>query len=65
MHNDYLLAPEKLEISNNMFSNYCSNIANEYDIKTDGVNKLVSNLGNKSKYVFHYKNLQLYFSSGI
>ena len=65
MLNNYLLAPEKLQISNNMFSNYCSNIANEYDIKTDCVNKLVSNLGNKSKYVFHYKNPQLYFSSGI
>ena len=65
MHNDYLLAPEKLEISNNMFSNYCSNIANEYGMKIGGVKKLVSNLGNKSEYVFHYKNLQLYFSLGI
>ena len=28
--------------------------------KIGGVNKLVSNLGNKNKYVPHYKNLQLY-----
>ena len=28
LHNDYPLALEKLEISHNMLSNYCSNIAN-------------------------------------
>ena len=51
LHNDY---PEKLEMS--------YNIANEYGIKIGGVNKLVSNLGNKSKYVPHYRNIQLYLS---
>ena len=64
MH-DYPLAPEKLEISQNILSNYCSNIADEYGIKIGGVNKLVPNLGNKSKYVVHYKNLQLYLSLGM
>ena len=44
-----------------MLSNYCSNIANEYGIQIGSVNKLVPNLGNKSIYVFHYKNHQLYF----
>ena len=29
------------------------------------VNKLVPNLGNKSKYVVHYGNLQLYLSLGM
>ena len=57
MHNDYPLAPEKLEIGQNVLSNHCSSIANKYDIKVDGVNKLVPNLGNKSKCVFHYTNL--------
>ena len=51
LHNDYLLAPEKLEISQNMLSNYCSNIANKYDVKIGSVKRLVPNLGNKSKYV--------------
>ena len=54
MHNHYPLAPEKVEISQNMLSKYCCNIANKCGIKIDGVNKLVSNLSNKSKYVLHY-----------
>ena len=33
LHNDYTLAPEKLLISQNVLSNYCSSIANEYGIK--------------------------------
>ena len=64
-HNHYLLAPEKLEISHNMLSNYCSNIATKYDTKIGGVNKLVPNFGNKNKYVLHYRNLQLYLSLGM
>ena len=62
LHNDYSLAPGKLEISHDILSNYCSSIANKYGIKIGGVNKLVPNLGNKSKYVLHYKSLQLYLS---
>ena len=50
LHNDYPLAPEKLEISQNMFSKYCSDIADEYGIKIGGVNKLVPNLGILQKY---------------
>ena len=53
LHNGYPGAVEKLEISDNMLSNYCSNFANEYGIKTGGVNKLVPNLVNQSKYVLH------------
>ena len=50
-HNDYRLALEKLETTHNTLSKYFSNIANKYDIKIVGVNKLVPNLGNKSKHV--------------
>ena len=34
-------------------------------MKIGGVNKLVPNLGYEIKYIFHYKNLQLYLSLGI
>ena len=61
MHNDYPLAPEKLEISQNMLSKYCTNIADEYGIKIGGVNKLVPNLVNKSKYVLYYKKSSVVF----
>ena len=51
LHNDYPLASEKIEISNDTLSNYCSNIANKYGIKVGGVKKLIPIFGNKSKYV--------------
>ena len=59
LHNDYPLAPEKLETSHNMLWNYSIFIASKYDTKIGIVNKLVRNLGTKSKYVLHYKNLLL------
>ena len=61
-HNYYTLAPGKLEISQNMLSKNCLSIGNKYGIKIGGVNKLVPNLGYKTKYVVHYRNLQLYLS---
>ena len=48
-----------------MLSNYCKSIADKYDIKIGDVKKLIPNLANKSKYVLHYRNLQLYLSLGI
>ena len=65
LHNGYPLAPENLEISQNMLSKYCFNIANKYGIKIGGVNKLVPILGSKSKYVVHDRNLQLHLSLGM
>ena len=65
LHNDYPLAPEKLEISQSMLSKYYSDIADKCGIKMGSVNKLVPNLRNKEKYVVHYKNPQLYLSLGM
>ena len=65
MHNDYPLAPEKLAVSSDMLSGYCKEIADKYQIKIGDVKKLVPNLGNKSNYVLHYRNLQLYLSLGM
>ena len=33
--------------------------------KIGSVNKLISNLRNKEKYIVHYRNLQLYLSLGM
>ena len=65
LHNDYPLAPEKLPISSDMLSKYCKKIADKYEIKVGDVKKLIPNLGNKTNYVVHYRNLQLYLSLGI
>ena len=48
-----------------MWSSYYSNIASYYGIKFGNVNKLVSNLGHESRYVHHYKNVQLCLWFGI
>ena len=64
LHNDYPLAPEKLAVSSDMLSKYCKKIAHKYEIKVDDVKKLIPNLGNKTNYVLHYRNLQLYLSLG-
>ena len=48
LQNDYPLAPEKREITQNMLSKYCSDIPNKYGIKIGGVNKFVPNLRNKN-----------------
>ena len=48
-----------------MLSKYCKEIVSKYGIKVGGVKKLIPNLGNKIKYVLHYRNLQLYMSLGM
>ena len=40
-------------------------IADEFEIKVGDVKKLIANLGNKTNYVLHYRNLQLYLSLGM
>ena len=56
------MAPEKLKISSDMFSKYCSGFADKYGIKVGGVSKLVPNLRDKKKCVVHYKNPRLNLS---
>ena len=48
-----------------MLSKYCKKIADKYEIKVGDVKTLIQNLGNKTKYVLHFKNLQLYLSLGM
>ena len=65
LHNDYPLCPEKIEISLDMLPTYCNDIANKYGIKVGRIKKLIPNLSNKVKCVFHYRDLQYYLSLGI
>ena len=65
MHNYFPLAPEKLAVSRDMLSKPTKKIADKYEIKVDDVKKLIPNLGNKTNYVVHYRNLQLYLSLGM
>ena len=48
-----------------MLSDYCKKTTDEYGIKIGDVKKLIPNLGEKTNYVLHYRNLQLYLSLGI
>ena len=48
-----------------MLPTNCKKIADKYNIKVGDVKKLIPNLDNKTKYVLHYKNLQLYLSLGM
>ena len=58
LHNDYPLALEELTIPYDMLSDYCKEIADDYGIKVGDVKNLIPNLGDKTNYVLHYRNLQ-------
>ena len=55
LHNDYPLCPKKIEVSSDMPSKYCKDIADRYDFKDGGVKKTIPNLGDKVEYVFTIK----------
>ena len=63
LQNDYLLAPDKIEMKREMLADYQLKIADLYNIYIG--KKLVLNLFDKEKYVFHYENLQLYLRLGL
>ena len=65
IHNDYPLAPEKINIPKEWLSDYCLKIANVHNITTGTVKKLVPNLMNKNNYVIHYRNLQQCLELGM
>ena len=65
IHNDYSLAPEKINIPKEWLSDYCLEIANAHNITTGTVKKLVPNLMNKNNYVIHYRNLQQCLELGM
>ena len=65
LQNDYPCAAEKIKVTNDMLSSYCSNIKDQHKITSRQVSKLIPTLSDKKDYVLHYKNLQLYLSLGL
>ena len=63
-HNSYPLAPERMVVKKGWMSEYQHSLLGVGVAPTE-VEKLVPNLRNKSRYVLHYRNLQLYMSLGL
>ena len=65
LHNNYPLAPDKIEIKREMLSEYQLKIADLYNICIGNVKELRPTFFDKEKYVLHYENLQLYLRLGL
>ena len=65
LHNDYPVAAEKMSVSKDMLSPYCQKIRDEFGVSIGQVSKLIPTLADKTNYVLHYRNLQLYVSLGL
>lgn len=64
-HSDYPLAPKSFEVKPNMLSSYQQELLKDLNLLDTSTRKLVPNLNNKTDYVIHYRNLQLYLSLGM
>ena len=66
MHNDYPMAPERLDIQVEMLSDTQVQLSRHYARARAKTNfKLVPNLMPKKKYVVHYLNLKFYLDHGM
>ena len=64
LHNNYPLAPDKVEIKRKILSEYHLKIAYLYNIIIGNVKK-VPNYSDKENYVLHYESLQLPLRLGL
>ena len=64
LHKDYPLAPENIQIADEMLSDYSRKIKDKY-FKNINSRKLVPHLMKREKYVVHMKNLLLYTKLGM
>ena len=64
-HNDLPMAPEKINVTEEMLSPLQLEIKNNYIIKTGDIKKLTPNLMSKKNYVVHYRNLKYYLCQGL
>ena len=63
-HDQYPLAPEHLEIKEEMLSDFQKKLAKDLDVKVGG-SKLCLTLLDKKEYICHYRNLKLYLQKGM
>jgi len=64
-HNAYPLAPEHVEIVDDMISPTLRDMLQETDTRHVPASKLVSNLRDKTRYMTHYRCLQFYLAQGL
>ena len=65
LHNDYPLAPVKIEIKREKLSEYQLKTADLYNVPIGNVKKIVPNFFDKEKYVLQYERLQVYLRLGL
>ena len=63
-HDQYPLAPEHLEIKEEMLSEFQRKLAANLNVKVGG-EKLCLTLLNKKNYICHYRNLKFYLEKGM
>lgn len=65
LHNDYPMAPERMEITDDMLGIFQNEVLEQNKAKHTKCKKLVPNLMKKTRYILHIKNLQLYLKHGL
>ena len=64
LHKDYLLAPDRFQIEENILSDYQHHLFQDEGFSKPPL-KLVSNLRSKTNYIIHYCILKLYLELGL
>ena len=66
LHNDYPLAPQRIQVRADWLSNKMLEIRANYKIpRGESNSKLIPNLMDKFDYVIHYRNLKFYLQHGL
>ena len=66
IHNDFPLAPEKLDVQKENWSIHTQRLAEKYEMKQQSSGtKLMTTLQDKKNYIVRYLNLQLYMRLGL